>query len=276
MATLVCFHAHPDDEAIATGGLMAASAAAGHRVVLVVATRGEEGEPVAGVLAPGEALGDRRTRETRASAALLGAERVEFLGYRDSGMMGEPTNADPACFWRAPVAEAAARLAAVLREVGAGLLTTYDAGGTYGHPDHIQVHRVGARAAQLAGVPVFEATVNREVMARLKADIDASRGDAGPNANFAVDAFGLPPEAITHRIDVRAHLERKRAAMTCHASQIAADDWLLTMPEHRFEALFGAEWFVRSGHTRTAGEPFASELLARREGRMTMPAGTCS
>jgi LmbE family N-acetylglucosaminyl deacetylase len=177
-------------------------------------------------------------------------------------MMGEPTNAEPSCFWRAPVEEAAARLATILDEVGADLVTTYDAGGTYGHPDHIQVHRVGARAAQLCGVPVFEATVNREVMAQLKAEIEASRVDEGPNANFDVETFGLPPEAITHRIDVRAQLDRKRAAMTCHASQIAADDWLLTMPEHRFEALFGAEWFLRSGHARAAGEPFAGTLWA--------------
>src|SRR5262245_29378453 len=92
VATLVTFHAHPDDESIATAGTMAKAAASGHRVVLVVATRGELGEPVPGVLAEGEPLWRRRVAETQQSAGVLGAERVEFLGYEDSGMMGEPTN----------------------------------------------------------------------------------------------------------------------------------------------------------------------------------------
>jgi len=92
MATLVCFHAHPDDESIATGGTMALAAEAGHDVVLVVATRGEHGEPVPGVLAEGEDLWRRRVVETHEAARLLGVGRVEFLGYEDSGMMGEPTN----------------------------------------------------------------------------------------------------------------------------------------------------------------------------------------
>ena len=110
MATAVFFHAHPDDEALATGGTMALLADQGHRVVLVVATNGEEGEPVDGVLAEGEALGDRRATEVAEAAAILGAARVEYLGYRDSGMAGEATNEHPGCFWQADVAEAAARL----------------------------------------------------------------------------------------------------------------------------------------------------------------------
>ena len=116
MATLVCFHAHPDDESIATGGTMALAAEAGHRVVLVLGTRGEQGEPVPGVLAEGEALWERRVVETHRAAEILGVERVEFLGYEDSGMMGEPTNENPACFWQADVEEAAERLAAILRD----------------------------------------------------------------------------------------------------------------------------------------------------------------
>jgi LmbE family N-acetylglucosaminyl deacetylase len=153
VATLVCFHAHPDDESIATGGVMARAAAAGHRVVLVVATRGEHGEVDDGFLDEGEALGARRERETLASAEVLGAARVAFLGYTDSGMMGTPTNDDPGCFWRADVEEAAGRLAAILTEEGADILTVYDDNGGYGHPDHIQVHRVGLRAARWRGRP---------------------------------------------------------------------------------------------------------------------------
>ena len=135
MATLVCFHAHPDDEAIATGGVMAAAAAAGHRVVLVTATRGEHGEPVPGVLRDGEQLWERRVVETRLAGDILGAERVEFLGYVDSGMMGEPTNDHPDCFWQADVDDAAERRAAILREVEADVLTLHDAHGVYGPPD---------------------------------------------------------------------------------------------------------------------------------------------
>ena len=107
MGTIVSFHAHPDDEAIASGGTLARAAAAGHRVVLVFATRGELGEPVPGVLEPGEQLAMRRSAECYASAAALGAKRVEFLGFTDSGMMGEPSNDAPFCFWQADVEYAA-------------------------------------------------------------------------------------------------------------------------------------------------------------------------
>src|SRR6476646_5119316 len=107
--TLVTFHAHPDDEAIATGGVMAQAAAAGHRVVLVLATKGELGQVAEGVLDDGEALSDRRVVEAAAAAKILGVERVEFLGYRDSGMVDEPTNTAPGAFAAAAVEEAAAR-----------------------------------------------------------------------------------------------------------------------------------------------------------------------
>src|SRR4051794_23845647 len=153
MATLVCFHAHPDDECIATGGVMAKAAKDGHRVVLVVATRGEHGEVDEGVLDVGEELWQRRVQETHAAAEILGAQRVEFLGYVDSGMMGTPENDKPGSFWTADVEEAAERLAMILRDENADVVTIYDEHGGYGHPDHIQVHRVGRRAAEIAGTP---------------------------------------------------------------------------------------------------------------------------
>jgi LmbE family N-acetylglucosaminyl deacetylase len=169
MATLVCFHAHPDDETTSTGGTIARAAADGHRVVLVFGTNGEEGEPVEGVLDEGEELWTRRLVEAHRSAEILGAQRVEFLGYRDSGMMGEPANDHPDCFWRADVEEAAAKLAAILRDGGTDVLTIYDDHGNYGHPDHIQVHRVGVRAAEIVGVErVFAATMNRDQMRRMR------------------------------------------------------------------------------------------------------------
>jgi LmbE family N-acetylglucosaminyl deacetylase len=280
MATLVCFHAHPDDESIATGGTMALAAEAGHDVVLVVATRGELGEPVPGVLADGEELWERRVVETHEAARRLGVGRVEFLGYRDSGMMGEPTNDDPACFWRADLDEAAGRLAAILREVAADVLTVYDDHGGYGHPDHIQVHRVGHRAADLVALDrVFQSTMNRDHIRRGMEehgiDLDADAPEAGEGGErsevseaererarrAAEESFGSPEELITHAVDVSTVLHRKRAAMEAHASQIAPDSFFLAMPPEGFAAAFGTEWFIGPDGRRAAGSPFVPSLL---------------
>src|SRR3546814_11883265 len=120
MATLVSFHAHPDDESIGTGGTLAKAAAAGHRTVLVFGTRGEHGEVDDGFLDAGETLADRRVVETHRSAEILGVSRVEFLGYVDPGMMGTPENDQPGSFWTAYVEQAAQRGEEMLR-VGSGL-----------------------------------------------------------------------------------------------------------------------------------------------------------
>ena len=162
MTTIVFVHAHPDDEAISTGGSMARAAADGHRVVLAVCTNGELGETPDN-LGDGETLVDRRRAETERSADQLGVQRIAWLGYRDSGMTGWEQNDDPRSFLRADLDEAAERLAAVLREERADVVVMYDWHGVYGHPDHIQVHRVGHRAADRAGTPKrFEATFNRD------------------------------------------------------------------------------------------------------------------
>src|SRR5688500_5080395 len=133
MATLVCFHAHPDDECMVTAGVMARATAEGHRVEPGVATKGEHGEMPPGFLQPGETLGERRVEETLKSAKVLGVARAEFLGYVDSGMMGTPENDLPESFWQANVEEAAERLAAILRDEQADVLTIYDDNGGYGH-----------------------------------------------------------------------------------------------------------------------------------------------
>jgi LmbE family N-acetylglucosaminyl deacetylase len=271
MATLVCFHAHPDDESIATGGTMAKAAADGHRVVLVVATRGEQGEPQEGVLDHGEHLWERRVYETHASAEILGADRVDFLGYEDSGMMGEPTNDNPACFWQADVDEAASRLAAILVDVDADVLTIYDDHGGYGHPDHIQVHRVGRRAAELAGTPrMFEATMNRDQIRRFVEEALAAAADGELDEVFDEESrdevnsedFGSPEELITHGIDVSAFLEEKRSSMEAHRSQIGPDTFFLKMPDHAFEATFGTEWYIEHGRRRARNAPFGDDLFA--------------
>ena len=251
MGTIVSFHAHPDDESIATGGLLARASDAGHRVVLVFATRGELGEPVEGVLAEGEQLTLRRTSECFASAEVLGVHRVEFLGWTDSGMVDLPTNDAPWCFWQADVDHAAARLALILREEQADVITIYDDNGGYGHPDHIQVHRVGARAAELAGVAVVaQSTMNRDHMARAFAmakemgvEVPTEMDDEMAQ-EVAEPTFGKPEAELTHVVDASAVIERKRASMMAHASQIGTDHFMLSMPPEAFEFVFGSEWFI--------------------------------
>lgn len=248
MATLVFFHAHPDDESIATGGTMARAAADGHRVVLVLATRGEHGEVAEGFLDPGETLTERRVAETYKSAQILGAAEVHFLGYVDSGMMDTPENDKRGSFWSADVEEAAARLADILRREQADVLTVYDERGNYGHPDHIQVHRVGVRAAEIAGVDrVFEATVNRDEMIRGMSELAAQGllpADAPDMEEFEL---GMPAARLTHGIDVTPWLDAKRASMRAHASQIAETDFFLAMPDDAFAGAFGTEWYIRHG-----------------------------
>ncbi|MGH9275215.1 MAG: PIG-L family deacetylase [Acidimicrobiales bacterium] len=250
MATLVSFHAHPDDESIHVGGTLAKATEAGHRVVLVFATRGEHGEVAEGFLSDDEVLAQRRAQEVAQSAEILGAQRVEFLGYHDSGMIGTPENDLPDAFWQADVDEAAERLAAILRDERADILTAYDSDGGYGHPDHIQVHRVGVRAAQLAGTPRFyEATMNRDHLRRVMEMARAAgvfSDDEVPDVSEA-SAFGRPESVITTTVDVRDFVGAKRASMAVHASQIPEDSVFLRMPEEAFAATFGWEWFIRHG-----------------------------
>jgi LmbE family N-acetylglucosaminyl deacetylase len=250
MATMVSFHAHPDDECIACGGVIRKASEEGHRVVLVVATRGERGEVPEGFLDDGEALWQRRVAETSASAQILGAQRVEFLGYTDSGMMGTPANDAPGSFWTAPLDGAAKKLAAILDEERAEVLTCYDDHGGYGHPDHIQVHRVGMRAAELAGTRrVFQSTMNRDHMMRGMARFAEQAAAAGIEVPEVAEdeAFGMPESVITAAVDVTPYLEHKRQAMRAHASQISEQSFFLAMPGDAFAYAFGTEWFIRDG-----------------------------
>jgi LmbE family N-acetylglucosaminyl deacetylase len=245
--TLVTFHAHPDDESIATAGTMARAKAEGHRVVLVLATRGELGEFSPDALAPGETLTERRVAEVDASAEVLGVDRVVYLDYRDSGMAGEATNDDAGAFAGADIDEAAGRLARILQDEHADVLTVYDDHGGYGHPDHVNVHRVGVRAAELAGTKrVYESTMNRDHIQRLLRQRAEQLTDA-PDAPDAaeMDEFGSPESIITTTVDVRDFVDRKRASMAAHASQIPAESFFLSMPEDAFAEAFGQEWFIR-------------------------------
>ncbi|HET9126709.1 MAG TPA: PIG-L family deacetylase [Propionibacteriaceae bacterium] len=245
--TIVSFHAHPDDEALFTGGSLAQAAAAGHRVVLVLATRGEAG------LSDGQGgggLGDRRWREVEASAMALGVSRLVCLGYADSGLDAGAAGASGVPFVQADVEEAAGRLAAILTEEHADVLTGYDAAGGYGHPDHRQVHLVARRAASLAGTPtLLEATVDRRrIIPALRLLRVLSRVLPLPWIPDGRELFAAP-ELITHSIDVRQHLGAKRAALRAHSSQATGGprtvDLLLRLPAPLSRLVLGREWFCR-------------------------------
>ena len=246
MATIVAFHAHPDDEVLLTGGTIAWLAAAGHRVIIVVATDGE--------VWPGPVPG-RRLAELRASAAILGADKAVHLGYADSGhgaiLFDDPPGLTR--FVRADVGKAAGKLAALLTEVHADLLLSYDPQGGNGHRDHVRVHEVGARAASLAGVRVVEATVPRELGVRIARPLLWLRLVNGYRFD-EIRGYGTPRSSITHRVDVRPHAARKRAALAAHRTPVYGGGraarvlrLLVRSPLPAFRIVFGTEWFAEPG-----------------------------
>ncbi len=245
------FHAHPDDESIFTGGTIAKLTDAGAAVTLVVATDDDSGRV--------------RRLEAEAAAAILKVDRVDFLGYADSGL-GPRLPVD--CFAATPVDVAAGPLAELAGEVAATALVVYDPGGIYGHPDHLAVHRVGLEAARRAGVAtVYESTVDREhlhfVATHLVGDavealmhasvaerLEGMLVDPMPQMSAPADgklAGGTPTVLIDTSIDVTDVLHRKRRAMAAHASQIPADSEVMMLDDATFAAVYGHEWYVRSG-----------------------------
>ncbi|MBW8093342.1 N-acetyl-1-D-myo-inositol-2-amino-2-deoxy-alpha-D-glucopyranoside deacetylase [Streptomyces hygroscopicus subsp. hygroscopicus] len=243
---LLLVHAHPDDESINNGATMAKYAAEGAHVTLVTCTLGEEGEVIPPALAHlaadrDDALGPHRIGELAAAMDALGVQDHRFLGgpgrYRDSGMMGAPQNGRPDCFWQADLDEAAGYLVAVVREVRPQVLVTYDADGGYGHPDHIQAHRVAMRAVELAADPDFRPDLGaphdiakvywncvprsavEEGFARLRA---AGRDSPFPGVATVDDVPGVVEDAeVTASVDGTAQAGAKAAAMRAHATQIA-------------------------------------------------------
>ncbi len=253
-------HAHPDDESIATGATMAHYAASGAHVTLVTCTLGEEGEihvPALSQLAAAEAdqLGGWRIGELAGACAALGVSDHRFLGgaghYRDSGMMGLPSNEHPRCFWRADVDDAARLLLDVIDEVRPQVLVTYDPNGFYGHPDHIQAHRVATRAAEMATEAgygpdkIYWGVVPRSVLA---AGLEEFRGTSnnpfGDAATIDDLPFGTPDDEIAARIDASAQQERKRNALAAHATQIPPTSWLVSLAGEYGEGFFGIEHYT--------------------------------
>jgi LmbE family N-acetylglucosaminyl deacetylase len=244
--TLVAFHAHPDDEALFTGGTLARASAQGHRVVLVTATAGERGLAAVGTAD----LGAIRRHELQVSADALGVHRLVLLGYGDSGM-DDSVPPPPGSLCAVPVEEIAARLAQILREEGADVLTVYDPHGGYGHRDHIRVHDAGIMAAASAGTPrVLEATIPRESLMRVVRllNLIGIRPGGMTAARFS-RAYRSRTE-ITHEIDVRPWLPAKLAALSAHASQTGGGGDVRTirllsrLPRPLALRVLGREWFL--------------------------------
>lgn len=246
-----------------TGGTLARAAAEGHRVVLVTATDGAAG--LTGGSSSG--LGTRRVAELRRAAAALGCARVEVLGYADSGSSGR---APDGSFATLDPEEPAQRLAALLGEESAQVLTIYDPQGGYGHRDHVQVHQVGVRAAALAGTPVvLEATVRRESLRRVARWL---RWVPGARALLPGDGFAgayLPRADLTHQVDVRRHLGAKTAALAAHHSQTSGGRsvrtvaLLLALPRPLLAPVLGREWFRERGRPAcTRDQPLQDDIFA--------------
>ncbi len=252
--TLLLVHAHPDDEAISTGGVMARAHDEGRRVVLVTATRGERGE----IHNVDEAstrprLAEVRTEELRRAGGILGVDRQEFLGYVDSGMAGTEGNDDPRSFHRAPLLEAAGRLAAILREERPEVVVTYGADGIYGHPDHVKAHEVTVAALDLlqdtegwTPAKAYFCAIPRsglEAMRRMAQEMAQEQGSGG----MAGDDFpiqGNPDEEITTHVDVAGYVDRKRAAFAEHVTQNDPNSPFQTMQDSIYRLVFGNEFYI--------------------------------
>ncbi|GAA0434744.1 GlcNAc-PI de-N-acetylase [Acrocarpospora corrugata] len=247
--TLMAVHAHPDDEVIGTGGVLARYAAQGFRTVLVTCTNGEAGDGPGGVKPgddghDGEAVAELRLAELRASVEHLGISDVELLGYRDSGMVGWDTNQDPRAFWNVPIEEPTARLVALMEHYRPHVVVTYDERGNYGHPDHIQAHRIAVAATEATGIPakLYYTAVPRARVRQMFEHMRANGVDLG-DLELPAD-FGTPDELITTIVDVSPYVDRKIKALRAHASQ-GENIWLLQMPQEAQQMALGHETFVR-------------------------------
>ena len=265
---LLLVHAHPDDETIGNGVTMARYAADGAHVTLVTCTLGEEGEVLVPELAHlaadrDDELGRHRVGELAAAMEALGVRDHRFLGgagrFRDSGMMGLPTNDRPDCFWQADLDEAAALLVQVIREVRPQVLITYDDDGGYGHPDHIQAHRVAMRGAELAADPdhgtgapwqvqrvywnaIPESVLREGIRAVREAGDDTFFEGMDPDTD-EMPSFVLPDDMVTAKIDGMDHVDAKMAAMRAHATQITVDGPFFALSNNLGNKVWGVEYY---------------------------------
>jgi N-acetyl-1-D-myo-inositol-2-amino-2-deoxy-alpha-D-glucopyranoside deacetylase len=253
-------HAHPDDECIMTGGILARYAAEGGRTILVTCTDGAVGEISDAALASPDNLVEVRSKELDEAVRILSVSRLSKLGYRDSGMAGTDDNQHPASFRQADFEAAVGKVVQVIREERPQVIVTYDENGMYGHPDHIRAHQVAVIAFDAAGHPgrfpeagppwtpsrLFFAVVPRSAFARMgqrlrDAGIETPFGETpdGP----APPPFGVDDARVTTRVDVGAYAPVKRAALAAHRTQLGADNFIMRLPAELFGEMFGQESF---------------------------------
>jgi len=242
--TVLSLHAHPDDEVMLTGELLAKANAAGLRTVVVYGSRGDAGKT--GLDLGEETLGQRREAEAREACAVLGVDRVEFLDHLDSGMAGDPENDHPDAFSRADPEEVAARVAELVAGEDLLAVVGYDANGTYGHPDHIQVHRVANALAHHLSVPwLLDATYNREYLAEL------------PGADGSLDpAFASAVADLTHFVQGEEWFRAKMDGIKCHRSQASGTPRRDKGPRRTIDhwrTRHGTEWFITHSVTGAVG-----------------------
>ncbi|MFE2424961.1 PIG-L family deacetylase [Streptomyces hokutonensis] len=264
--TLMAVHAHPDDEATTTGGVLARYAAEGIRTVLVTCTDGACGDGPGGVK-PGDpghdpaAVALMRRQELEASCEVLKISDLELLDYADSGMMGWPSNDAPGSFWQAPVQEAAARLADLMRQYRPDVVVTYDENGFYGHPDHIQAHRITMAALEMTETEltpkVYWTTMPRSMMRQfgeILHELHPDMPEPDPAEAAEMAELGLPDDEITTWVDTTAFSGQKFDSLAAHASQ-GDNIFFLKMGKERFGELMGIETFLRVQDATGAAVP---------------------
>jgi LmbE family N-acetylglucosaminyl deacetylase len=259
--TIMAVHAHPDDEASSTGGILAKYAAEGVRTVLVTCTNGELGDTPSAK--PGDDDHDTadvvalRMRELQDSCRILGVTHLETLGYHDSGMMGWEANDAPGSFWSMPLEQAAAPLIALMDTYRPDVVVTYDDFGFYGHPDHIAAHRITMAALEATGLSakLYFPTIRRSGIGEFRTRL-SKIGIELPDVDDS--QFGSPDEAIGATIDCREHAAAKHAALAAHVSQ-AENIFFLKLPMEDFVEAFCIEEFIR---VRPEGTGIETDLLA--------------
>jgi LmbE family N-acetylglucosaminyl deacetylase len=257
-------HAHPDDEATGTGGVLARYAAEGIRTVLVTCTDGGCGDGPGGVK-PGDpghdpaAVASMRRQELRASCDVLKVSDLETLDYADSGMIGWPSNDAPGSFWQTPVEKGAARLAELMEHYRPDVVVTYDENGFYGHPDHIQAHRITMAALEMVTLTpkVYWTTMPHSMMQRFgetMREFQEDKPEPDPAEAAAMAEIGVPDDEVTTWVDATAFSGQKFDALAAHASQ-GENIFFLRMGKERFGELMGMETFLRVKDTTGAAVP---------------------
>ena len=266
---ILLVHAHPDDETINNGATMALYADRGAQVTLVTCTRGEEGE----VLVPGlshlasteqDLLGSHRETELALAMKALGISDYRFLGapsrkFRDSGMMGTEANNRPDVFWQADLDTAAKILVEVIEEVKPHILITYDEIGGYGHPDHIQAHRVAMRASELSSwqiQKIYWNTIPKSVIAQGMEKMKEIGSDFFGAESIDDVPFAKDDEFVTTLINGAAYVDSKMAAMKAHETQIALDGPFFALSDNLGMQIWGDEYYTLVKGVRSA--PFDS------------------